>query len=421
MLDTDPMHVRHRTVRETLRAAEDLAHVVAAHCSHEQASELLTAYDQIRNASNKARQAIFFDFRTAIILEREGARASLEIWSGDEGAVELTIHAFRLFVLSVCILEERNCRFSAQAFKPGQFALPGTLHKVHIPSGIEDLEIVGTSPSSLRAAGDIIPLVDIQHVDGFQLAISEELLAPPEGTGITSVVPTGSDERDWINVLGQAYSILSKNPTALNLVRSFGRLVAPVRSEGVDIHCSVSFSARPGVLYMSWSPNPLIIAEGMVHEADHQFYDEITRGLILWSDPLEAQASKYFSPWREDPRPLDGLLTGASAFIRVAELWQRILDSDPQHPDGDFIGQRCALTVLQSLDAISTIKGSARPTETGAEIIGNLERRGKAVVKIIESHPSFARWARIASDVQNEHKGNWTTRNSSAIQVATAG
>jgi hypothetical protein len=295
------------------------------------------------------------------------------------------------------------------------------LYKTHIPSGISVLELAGTPAPTLSSAGSILPLIELSHVDRFQLVISEELLSPPEGSGITSVTPTDLEEQNWLKVLRQAYSILSTDAAALNLARSFGRLVAPVRSEAVDVHCSVSFSAKPGVLYMSWSPNPLIIAEGMVHEADHQFYDEITRGLALWSAPLEAQSCKYLSPWRDDPRPLDGLLTGASAFTRVAELWQRILSSDPQSVDSDYIGQRCTLTVLQSLDAISTIKGSEPPTQPGQEIIQNLERRGQAVVKIIESHPSFAQWVRIASAVQDEHKQNWAARNGSAVKMAKAG
>src|ERR1044072_7049241 len=54
--------------------------------------------------------------------------------------------------------------------------------------------------------------------------------------------------------------------------------------------------------------------------------------------PLPEDGSRYYAPWRDDPRPLGGLLQGAYAFLGITDFSCRYLDEAPraERPLGEF-------------------------------------------------------------------------------------
>jgi HEXXH motif-containing protein len=103
-------------------------------------------------------------------------------------------------------------------------------------------------------------------------------------------------------------------------VALFGRSIGPLQSGPKNVHLSVSFQSLPNAVFLSFNDDPLVIAEALVHEADHNFLYALDRCRPIWCDGDEAYDAKYWSPWRQDLRPLDGILRGASAFVSVSEL-----------------------------------------------------------------------------------------------------
>jgi HEXXH motif-containing protein len=99
----------------------------------------------------------------------------------------------------------------------------------------------------------------------------------------------------------------------------------PVRSPRADVHVSFSVPRLSGVIFLSEPasalgvPGWLKLAEVLVHEFAHNelsLYQESHK--LFHEDPTDG----FCSPWRPDPRPLNGIVHGMYAFWHVAEFFR---------------------------------------------------------------------------------------------------
>ena len=118
---------------------------------------------------------------------------------------------------------------------------------------------------------------------------------------------------------------------------------------------------------MSLPPDPVTCAELLVHEVRH-----LVLGAVLDLADLTRSddGSRYYAPWRDDPRPVSGLLQGAYAFFGVAGFWrrQRFCRS---HPGAVRSSSRVVAAVAR---AVRTLQGSGRLTDTGMEFATEMGR-----------------------------------------------
>jgi HEXXH motif-containing protein len=65
------------------------------------------------------------------------------------------------------------------------------------------------------------------------------------------------------------------------------------------------------------------VADAMVHEGSHA-----RLALLLRADPLviDDNVARHASPWRPDPRPLKGVISGVHAFLNVAWFYRRMAE-----------------------------------------------------------------------------------------------
>ncbi|MEV0232086.1 HEXXH motif-containing putative peptide modification protein [Nonomuraea sp. NPDC050786] len=100
-------------------------------------------------------------------------------------------------------------------------------------------------------------------------------------------------------------------------------VIVPVRSPDERRHLSGSFREAPGLVALSLG-RPLSIVEALVHEYGHQKLNAIMRltPLIVedTGEPL------HYSPWRDDPRPLSGLLHAVYSFAMALHFHRGLLD-----------------------------------------------------------------------------------------------
>lgn len=93
-------------------------------------------------------------------------------------------------------------------------------------------------------------------------------------------------------------------------------------------YCSGTRRDAFGCVYSSLPPDPLGVAEMLVHETQHAKLSALSDLVTLHHAP---PAARYFAPWRPDPRPLDGLWQGIYSHLALALWWQGyVLDT----PDG---------------------------------------------------------------------------------------
>ena len=169
------------------------------------------------------------------------------------------------------------------------------------------------------------------------------------------------------------------------LVSLFGRVLAPLEVN-VSHSLSVSFRSLPKVIFLSVSDDPLVLAETLVHEADHNLLYAIDRRFGFWKSN-EAYKPIHWSPWRDDPRPLDGNLRGASAFTTVSEfLLDLSLRGDIAPGQNEDALKRAILAAQQVRETLSILwaGGAGCITQAGRTFLGQLETR---VQRVVESIP----------------------------------
>jgi HEXXH motif-containing protein len=148
-------------------------------------------------------------------------------------------------------------------------------------------------------------------------------------------------------------------PDLLVVVRGVVAITAP---SGVTY--SASAPAVPGAILLTVRENeaPEIVAECLIHEAAHVKLD------TLWSlAPMLTNGSeaRFRHPWREDMRPMRGVLLGAHAFLNVAEMDRRGLASgiEAMQSPHQFKRRREELGV-----AMATLAADAAYTPLGRRI-----------------------------------------------------
>jgi uncharacterized protein len=75
-----------------------------------------------------------------------------------------------------------------------------------------------------------------------------------------------------------------------------------------------------GAIGMSTPPDEHALAVSLAHEAQHAKLGALT-DVVALTKPDDG--SRYYAPWREDPRPVTGLLHGVYAHLGVAGYWRR--------------------------------------------------------------------------------------------------
>jgi HEXXH motif-containing protein len=85
---------------------------------------------------------------------------------------------------------------------------------------------------------------------------------------------------------------------------------------------SSSWMHAPGIVLVSWSADPVAVAEMLVHESSHQYFHLLSR---LGRVDDGSDVREYFSPAVQRSRPLSKILIGYHAFANVLLFYQALL------------------------------------------------------------------------------------------------
>lgn len=176
---------------------------------------------------------------------------------------------------------------------------------------------------------------------------------------------------EWRSQFRRAYELLRfTDTTAYRVVAGTVRSVVPVETaSGLHI-VSASVPDAYGAITMSFSSDTSSMAATLIHEARHQLLTALGDLTPLFVPAREGPEPLYFAPWREDPRPLRGLLFGAHAFAGMTAFWrERRRDGDPR-ADFEFALHRWQLRM-----ALVTLRSAVGLTETGGRIVTALTER----------------------------------------------
>ncbi len=131
-----------------------------------------------------------------------------------------------------------------------------------------------------------------------------------------------------------------------------------------------------GSMHMSRPAHAAILAESMTHEAAHFWLHAAEEVGELadqaWSDET------WVTPWRDDPRPIGGVIHGIHVFSCAATVlasWLRKGTKMPPGVDEGFLCRRAGTLIAQVEAGISEFRRNGRGTAIGESICTVSEER----------------------------------------------
>lgn len=133
-----------------------------------------------------------------------------------------------------------------------------------------------------------------------------------------------SEALAWESALADAWSILGQDePTTAGAMGPGLASLAPAAPRERFRPYSSSAGEAFGGVNASLPDSGAQLAATLVHEFQH-----IKLGALTHLEPLlhplkpASEEELFYAPWRDDPRPLEGLLQGIYAFFGVARFWR---------------------------------------------------------------------------------------------------
>ncbi|MFF7330344.1 aKG-HExxH-type peptide beta-hydroxylase [Streptomyces sp. NPDC008150] len=204
--------------------------------------------------------------------------------------------------------------------------------------------------------------------------------------------PLDSADR-WESLFAEAWPLLVRDDPEVARAMGAGlRSVVPLpRSERYRPHSASSGDAF-GAVVATEPDDAEQFACTLVHEFQHHKLGAFMHLFTLYED---GGKDRYYAPWRDDPRPLGGLLQGVYAFFGVTRFWRR--------RQGDLGRFEYALWREQTLIALRGIHGAERLTRMGSDLVDELTR----CLASWQDEPVGSRAREAAAVAAADHRATW--------------
>ena len=168
----------------------------------------------------------------------------------------------------------------------------------------------------------------------------------------------------WRQHLAEAWSLLvHEYPDRAPVIAATLRQLVPLPAMARFRELSASGAEAFGAVMVSEPDDAAQLAVTLVHEVQHQKLGALLHLLTLCHDDPERL---YYAPWRDDPRPVGGLLQGAYAFTAITDFYRtRLRNAAPGEQMA--AGFEFALWQQQTLGVLRTLTDSGQLTERGQE------------------------------------------------------
>jgi HEXXH motif-containing protein len=243
----------------------------------------------------------------------------------------------------------------------------------------------GWFPLQTIDAGSLELLVDV--VDPFRMPAAPNLA-------------TAVNLHHWSSAFQTAWLLLKEHHSSVAAeVAGLIQVIVPLTTPP---HGQVSSSSpeTSGAIALSEPSDACTLASTLAHEVQHVKLSALL-DLIQLTQPDDGR--RFYAPWRDDPRPISGLLQGAYAYLGVSGFWRRQRQLDHAIDSHvEFARWREAATLTADV-----LRSSGRLTAAGEEFV-----RGMAATLHTwrsEAVPELAR--QRASEEGQRHMGRWQARN----------
>lgn len=221
----------------------------------------------------------------------------------------------------------------------------------------------------------------------------------PMATGLRA-----EDVRRWRQRAQAAWEVLVRDHRwAAEPLPDVVSVIVPLTPHRDTDLVSATTPAAFGAIATSWPPDPVTMAETLVHEGQHVKLC----GLLDMVPLVTSGGEKVYAPWRQDPRPASGLLQGVYAHLGIARFWaaQRHAETDPD----DTLRAEVHFARWRSMidQAAQTLLRTDCLTPAGVRFVNLLRARGQQ----LETEPVPAGAREIAEQVALDHRLTWQLRH----------
>jgi HEXXH motif-containing protein len=211
--------------------------------------------------------------------------------------------------------------------------------------------------------------LDIPGSPGSQLVLSDAatMFDPPYRQSLAPATPHAAE---LAAMIGACLDRIERaDPDTGGRLRRQIRWYFPLQAPDRMTHNSFTVKGMSGVMFVSEAYEELRLAEAMVHEFQHGELYRLQETAQLWTT---ADDARFYSPWRADARPIEGLFHAIHVFTAVAGFL-RAAATLPEVAEGR------ARVVLRRIEVIRQVRLALAQlpygelTATGREIIAAIE------------------------------------------------
>jgi hypothetical protein len=157
------------------------------------------------------------------------------------------------------------------------------------------------------------------------------------------------------------------------------------------------------------------LAATLIHEFQHIILGGVLHLVRLYEDD---PSERFYVPWRPDPRPLSGALTGVYAFFGVAGFWRAIAHTRPEG-----LARRAMFEFAQSRSqtwrVLRALRHDATLTPAGHRFVDGIASR----LEPWQDEPIPDDLCRLADSVTADNHASWRLRhlrpNTQAVTALT--
>lgn len=262
-------------------------------------------------------------------------------------------------------------------------------------SGLIGSDELGDTPLELAQLSES----NIADLDTGRLLLVQRLgLLPSQearGQSFALVSVDGPAETQFRNSLDRLLTSLGSSWAAfIGILRTITFVDVP-SMPGLP-YFSGSSNVSFGAMHMVYSENQSILAECITHEAAHTWLSLLDSQDELACD-MWSEAKPWISPWREDLRPIGGIVHGVFVFSCVIVVLSKLLKQTSAPNLAESVRRRLSRIASQLEEGVSVLRESGLLTEAGKELCLKSEARLLAAIPLIadewEEARSFTRTA----------------------------
>ncbi|MCX4906274.1 HEXXH motif domain-containing protein [Streptomyces sp. NBC_00878] len=209
---------------------------------------------------------------------------------------------------------------------------------------------------------------------------------------------TAAQFDSWQHWFGRMWRVLvDDHPASARALAAGLRSVVPLpRGERLRARTASSSDSFGCVLLSEPDEDEAVLPAQLGVAVIHEFRHSLLNGLIFLAPLFDECGELFYAPWRDDPRPLGGLVHGVYAFSGVAHFWRT-------RGTEELAGFEFALWRSAVLSVLGTLHGHPALTPSGRAMVEALREQTAAW----HEEPVGARELRLARLATVHHKAAW--------------